>query len=286
MLPVSRQINWLSSDLPENAAALIALQHRMAEFYTKTPAYYEDIDFTAGAWRSDPVYQAMIARVRTGSRILEVGCGRANILTACPELAPKYTGVDFSEELLRHNAERVPGARFLPLGSPKELPFPDASFDRIFSTYVLEHCVFPRIFLRECLRVLRPNGMFLLVCPNFLGRGKLSSQRAGYSVGNGRDKLKLGRVFDAMVTAIDRKVRIPWAAAKARRAARTGQGGFWVNPTPTCFADAFYADVDAVYLTYDWEIIRELEQGGAEIVETGTDPERIFLVARRVEKKL
>ena len=138
-----------------------------------------------------------------------------------------------------------------------------------------------RRFLHECLRVARPGGLFLLLCPNFLGRGQMPSQRAGYSMGNGRDKLRRGRLVDALTTGHDRKIRIPWAAYQARRAARAGLGGFWINTAPTCFTDPFYVDADAVYLTYEWEILRELKRAGAEIVEIGTEAARIFVSARR-----
>jgi SAM-dependent methyltransferase len=253
----------------------------MAAFYAETRSYYAEIDFTAGAWQSDPCYVNILREVRTGSAVLEVGCGRANVLSTCPDLAPRYTGADFSRELLLENSARFPAARFVPITSPQELPFGDATFDRVFCMYVLEHCVFPRQFLSECLRVTRPGGLFLLLCPNFLGQGQMPSQRAGYSVGNGRDKLRRGRLVDALTTGHDRKIRIPWAAYKARRAARSGQGGFWINTAPACFADPFYVDADAVYLTYEWEILQQLKRAGAEIVDVGTEAARIFVSARR-----
>jgi SAM-dependent methyltransferase len=253
----------------------------MAAFYAETRSYYAEIDFTAGAWQSDPYYLRILSEVRTGSAVLEVGCGRANVLASCPDLASRYTGVDFSRELLVENGTRFPSARFVPLTTPQELPFRDAQFDRVFCMYVLEHCVFPKAFLQECVRVVRPGGLFLLMCPNFLGQGQMPSQRAGYSMGNGREKLRRGRIVDALTTGHDRKVRIPWAAYNARRSARAGRGGFWINTAPTCFADPFYVDADAVYLTYEWEILRELKQAGADILEIGAEVARIFVSARR-----
>jgi SAM-dependent methyltransferase len=277
----ARGIQWLSSERPENTTALAELQERMAAFYAETRSYYAEIDFTAGAWQSDPCYLRILREVRAGSAVLEVGCGRANVLSTCPDLASRYTGVDFSRELLLENSSRFPSARFVPVTSPQKLPFGDAMFDRVFCMYVLEHCVFPRLFLHECLRVVRPGGLFLLLCPNFLGQGQMPSQRAGSSMGNGRDKLRRGQLVDALTTGHDRKIRIPWAAFKARRAARAGRGGFWINTAPTCFADPFYVDADAVYLTYEWEILQELRHAGADIADIGAEEARIFVSARR-----
>jgi SAM-dependent methyltransferase len=42
------------------------------------------------------------------------------------------------------------------------LPLPDASFDAVMSTQVLEHVTDPRLYLSECFRVLRPRGRILL----------------------------------------------------------------------------------------------------------------------------
>lgn len=42
------------------------------------------------------------------------------------------------------------------------LPLPDAQFDAVFSTQVLEHVPDPATYLAECARVLRPGGRLLL----------------------------------------------------------------------------------------------------------------------------
>ncbi len=42
------------------------------------------------------------------------------------------------------------------------VPAPDAGFDAVLSTQVLEHVTDPAVYLRECFRVLRPGGRMLL----------------------------------------------------------------------------------------------------------------------------
>jgi SAM-dependent methyltransferase len=46
------------------------------------------------------------------------------------------------------------------------LPFPEATFDRVLATEILEHLAHPGLFLGECLRVLRPGGTLWLTTPN------------------------------------------------------------------------------------------------------------------------
>jgi SAM-dependent methyltransferase len=50
----------------------------------------------------------------------------------------------------------------------ESLPFPDASFDIVYSANVLEHTDNPERVLSEALRVLRPGGLLHMEMPNFL----------------------------------------------------------------------------------------------------------------------
>jgi SAM-dependent methyltransferase len=49
---------------------------------------------------------------------------------------------------------------------PGVIPFPDASFDVVYSDYVLEHVEFPKVFIAEVWRVLKPGGSFFFRTPN------------------------------------------------------------------------------------------------------------------------
>jgi ubiquinone/menaquinone biosynthesis C-methylase UbiE len=82
-------------------------------------------------------------------------------------------GIDISEsqvELGRQSAaERgIINVRFRQ-GSAYELPFPDASFDAVFSNALLEHLREPPRALQEFLRVLRPGGRVGVSGPDWDG---------------------------------------------------------------------------------------------------------------------
>lgn len=89
--------------------------------------------------------------------VLDVGCGRKPYrhLTR----ATCYTGVDID----------TPATRALAAADVyydgRHLPFPDASFDAVLCSQVLEHVFTPAEFLREIHRVLRPGGVLLLATP-------------------------------------------------------------------------------------------------------------------------
>jgi len=226
----------------------------MAAFYNDHEKYYQEISFGETAWTYDQAYLRIREQVRISGSVLEVGCGRASILQYERELVPRYTGLDFSPELLAENAARHSPAQFFALNQNGRFPVPSETYDLVFSVYVLEHTVFPAQFLDECLRVLKPTGKLIIYCPNFLGRGWVTSQRVGFSGLSVRQKLKGWKWIDAFVSTWDRAVRIPTACLQARKQAER-RPQFLINLAPTCFVDPFLPDRDATYLTYAPEIV-------------------------------
>jgi SAM-dependent methyltransferase len=58
------------------------------------------------------------------------------------------------------------------------LPHGDASFDRVVATEILEHFAVPGLFLSECWRVLRPDGVLYVTTPNVVDlRGRVQALR-------------------------------------------------------------------------------------------------------------
>lgn len=106
------------------------------------------------------VLQQLIERggVTKTSRILEVGCGTGNYVTAIQEATGCVaTGVDPSEAMLAQARER--GAEVVWLGGrAEELPVADASVDLLFNVDVIHHVADRPAFFREALRVLAPGG--------------------------------------------------------------------------------------------------------------------------------
>ena len=96
--------------------------------------------------------------------LLDAGCGSGGMLKMVREKFPlaELTGVDQSEHALELTAARETGAKLVP-ASVHELPFPDNSFDFVFSLDVLSHVgVDDALALHEMHRVLRPGGRLIL----------------------------------------------------------------------------------------------------------------------------
>lgn len=99
-----------------------------------------------------------------GLRILDVGCGSANILGELKKKGFQVTGVDPSEKASTI-AQREHGVKVL-VGSLDQIHFPDNSFELAMQWNVLEHVTNPREVLLETHRILAPNGRLLLQVPN------------------------------------------------------------------------------------------------------------------------
>jgi SAM-dependent methyltransferase len=83
-------------------------------------------------------------------RVLDVGCGVKPYYPFFRDAASEYVGVDVVEN---------PAADVH--GSVEALPVPDASFDIVLCTQVLEHTLDPAQAVRELRRVVAPGGRVL-----------------------------------------------------------------------------------------------------------------------------
>lgn len=101
------------------------------------------------------------------SRILEVGCGGGALLAFLERRGHEAVGVDILEEAVRLAAQAAPSSRVI-LARADDLPFADASFDRVVSHHLVEHLDDLPAALREWRRVLRPGGILAICTPNRL----------------------------------------------------------------------------------------------------------------------
>jgi ubiquinone/menaquinone biosynthesis C-methylase UbiE len=105
------------------------------------------------------------AAMAAGGRVLEIGCGTGNLSILTKRLNPgvEVVGLDPDPKALalaRRKAQRRRAAILFATGFSQELPYPDASFDRVLSSFMLHH-VHPEAkpaTLQEAVRVLAPRG--------------------------------------------------------------------------------------------------------------------------------
>ena len=113
----------------------------------------------------------VLAQVKAGDRVLDVGCGSGRLTLAAQEWAGaegEAVGIDPSPEMIRvarKNAERAGLRAKFELGVVEALPFPEASFDVVLNRLMLHHLPgdLKQRGLNEMRRVLKPGGVCLVV---------------------------------------------------------------------------------------------------------------------------
>lgn len=137
---------------------------------------YEEFITSEGAYLSRRLSQALeAAEIAPGMRVLDVGCGRGEILQHCAELGAQAYGMDYAlvaaqmaQRLATSDGEQG-NAAYVCLADAKQLPFSATSFDRVLMFDLVEH-LHPWELdqaLAEARRVLRPDGRLIIhTAPN------------------------------------------------------------------------------------------------------------------------
>ena len=107
------------------------------------------------------------AGVEPGMDVLDVACGTGNASIPAARAGARVTGLDFARGLLEIARERAADAmveiEFVE-GDAQELPFEDASFDRVVSTFGHMFAPDHARAAAEMTRVLRPQGVIAVAC--------------------------------------------------------------------------------------------------------------------------
>jgi SAM-dependent methyltransferase len=265
--PVNRQFRWLSS-ITGDPALLSALNDHMAWFYSQQEGrqsyqtMLESIEESPHPVENSDLDSEWLPKYICNLQpnlVLEIGCSTGRVYRQLRKqgYANDYFGLEVADYVIQQNIQRHPEATWK-CSSAYEIPFPDNYFDLCFSTYVLEHLVYPERALKEMLRVIRQSGCLILVFPDFVASGRFASQQLGFSpIARAAEKLRSGRILDVLVSLYDSRVRLP----RALKLARQDVGQFPVNLAPIClsYPDVMGADVDAIYVAskqeiHDWAV--------------------------------
>jgi SAM-dependent methyltransferase len=117
--------------------------------------------------------------VRKGDLLLDMGCGAGRHAFESFRLGARVVAFDYSATELKdvgalftamREAGEVPEDAMAATtnGDALRLPFPDATFDRIIASEVLEHVTDDQVALDEIFRVLKPGGTVAATVPSWL----------------------------------------------------------------------------------------------------------------------
>lgn len=106
-----------------------------------------------------------LRRWKTNGKFLDVGCATGFFINGIKKHSKwEVYGTDFGESAVRYAREKL-GLNVVQ-GDLADAQFPTAFFDYVHVNNVLEHVLNPVSLLKECRRIIKPDGIFFLSVPN------------------------------------------------------------------------------------------------------------------------
>ena len=146
------------------------------EYFRTACEGFDEFNETQGQRLSRRLAAAFaVAEVTPGMKVLDVGCGRGEIVRHCARLGADAFGIDYapvavsmSQKAVEGEEQRL-GKTGVAQADAKTLPFPDGYFDRVLMFDVVEH-LYPwelHTAMLDVGRVMKPGGLFVVhTAPN------------------------------------------------------------------------------------------------------------------------
>jgi len=142
-----------------------------AEYYGEPTAKFEPLVEYGVRLGAKMRVESLVGDLPSGSKVLDIGCGRGVMLRALLDLGHEAHGVEIAPEAA---SGADPRAQIRIAPELAKAGYEENSFDAVIMWHVLEHLPHPEQTLAEIRRILRPGGRLILAVPNF---GSLQSQR-------------------------------------------------------------------------------------------------------------
>jgi ubiquinone/menaquinone biosynthesis C-methylase UbiE len=175
----------------------------------------------------EPAAEHVVAQagIEQGHSVLDLGTGTGNAALLAARAGASVTAVDPSPRLLDVARERV-GAGTFTVAKGEDLPFADASFDRVLSLFAVIFTEQPQQAASEILRVLKPQGRALITAWETAGGLNdalvILGGAAARAAGNERPRFRWGDpatvtdLFDGASVEVER-AELPFAAPSAEQ---------------------------------------------------------------------
>lgn len=146
-------------DFPKHKAAELAKQWGFDYWDGDRKICYGGYRYMEGRWEKVARLMAEQYDIKSGDKILDIGCGKGFLLYDFTKVVPgvEVYGVDISDYAIANSKEEVRDR--LQIGNAISLPFPDQYFDFVYSITTLHnlHCYDLDKALREMQRVGKKN---------------------------------------------------------------------------------------------------------------------------------
>lgn len=115
------------------------------------------------SWRDTQEADIFYLPFKKDGVLLDVGCGSGTTMSTLSERGWKTIGIDFDNNAVQNARHKNLDARHGDLFSQK---FPDETFDTVVMGHVIEHVPNPIELFKECHRILKKGGVFVVTTPN------------------------------------------------------------------------------------------------------------------------
>jgi SAM-dependent methyltransferase len=136
----------------------------VGDLYDDPDEYFSAHDVEVKKRQGSDLMKIVEDKLGRKGTMLDVGCGRGELLWAARDANWNYTGVDPSSAHLEWGRVNLDVQGLL--GTIETASLPAESFDVVIMGGVIEHLYDPFATLQEVRRVLKPGGLFYLDAPN------------------------------------------------------------------------------------------------------------------------
>jgi SAM-dependent methyltransferase len=179
---------------------------------------YKMLMFSLGAEKAITRYVDEVLQPNAGMKILDVGCGPANVLAYLP--AVDYTGIDLNEKHIAYARQRYGDrGRFIVGNAADDLKQEEKSFDLINVSALLHHLADSEAvsLFSSLKRLLKPNGRIVTIDNVWLPEQRaavrlINNLDSGMNIRTPEGYLALwsGLDFDVQALTFNDLLRIPY----------------------------------------------------------------------------
>jgi ubiquinone/menaquinone biosynthesis C-methylase UbiE len=182
------------------------------------PSIYKGLMFSLGADEAITRYVDEALQPEAGMKMLDVGCGPANVLSYLPSV--DYTGIDLNEKHIAYARQRYgDGGRFIVGNAADDLRQEEQTFDLINVSALLHHLTDNEaaLLFTSLKRLLKANGRIVTIDNVWLPRQRaivklINKLDSGTNIRTPEGYLRLlvGLGFDIQTRVFNDLLRIPY----------------------------------------------------------------------------